>query len=67
MLISQGKDEFYIFRLKDLQEIIFKVHCQYLEKHMGRRPRNPDSTHISVNPELLERFKNNWKLISNYT
>jgi hypothetical protein len=66
-LISQGNDEFYIFRLVDLQEIIFEFHSQYLEKHGGRRPKNENSTHTGVNPNLLERFKNNWNLITNQT
>jgi hypothetical protein len=66
-IISQGNDEFYIFRLVDLQEVIFEVHSQVLEKHGGRRPKNENSTHIAVNPNLLERFKNNWDLITNQT
>ena len=64
-LISQGNDEFYICRLAELQEIIFEVHSQCLEKHGGRRPRNENSTHTAVNPKLLERFKDNWDLITN--
>jgi hypothetical protein len=64
-LISQGDDEFYIFRLRDLQEIIFDGHSQYLEKHGGRRPKNPNSTHTGVNPKFLERFRDNWDIIMN--
>lgn len=63
-LISQGNDEFYIFRLVDLQEVIFEAHSQYLEKHGGKRPKNPSSFHTAVNPKILERFKNNWDLIT---
>jgi hypothetical protein len=64
-LISQGDDEFYIFRLRDLQEIIFEHHSQYLAKHNGKRPRNESSTHVGVNPILLERFRDNWRVIVN--
>jgi hypothetical protein len=64
-LISQGNDEFYIFRLLELQEVVFEIHSQHLEKHGGRRPKNERSTHVGVNPILLERFKNNWDLIAN--
>jgi hypothetical protein len=64
-LISQGSDEFYIFRLGDLQEIIFDNYSQRLEKIKGKRPRNENSTHISVNQKLLERFRDNWNLITN--
>jgi len=65
-LISQGDDEFYIFRLRDLQEIISEGYSQYLTKINGVRPRNANSTHISVNPENLIKFKDNWDLISNH-
>lgn len=65
--ISQGNDEFYIFRLVDLQETIFEVHSQYLKKHGGRRPKNENSTHIGLNLKFLERFKNNWDLITSQT
>ena len=58
-------DEFYIFRLGDLQKIIFEEYSQYLEKIKGRRPRNEISTHISVTPENLKRFEGNWDLITN--
>jgi hypothetical protein len=64
-LISQGDDEFYIFRLSDLQESIFEHYSQYLEKHGGKRPRNENSTHVSLTPENLKRFKGNWDLITN--
>jgi len=64
-LTSQGDDEFYIFRLKDLQEIIFEDYSQYLAKHNGKRPKNENSTHIGISPRLLERFRDNWGLILN--
>ena len=64
-LISRVDDEFYIFRLGDLQEIIFEGYSQHLEKLKGKRPRNENSTHTGVNPRLLERFKDNWDLIMN--
>jgi len=35
-LVSQGRDEFYIFRLQDLQDIIFKRHSEWLP-HNGVR------------------------------
>ena len=62
-LISQGDDEFYIFPLKKLQEIIFEVYSQNLAKKNGMRPNNYKSTHIALNPGDLKTFKNNWELI----
>jgi hypothetical protein len=63
-LISQGDDEFYIFRLSDLQESIFEHYSQSLQKHGGKRPRNVNSTHVSINPENLKRFEGKWDLIT---
>jgi hypothetical protein len=62
---EKGDDEFYIFRLGDLQKIIFENYNHYLEKIMGKRPKNENSTHVSVNPENLKRFEGNWDLITN--
>lgn len=39
-LIGRGKDDFYIIKIKDLQDIIFKGYSKYLDKHKGRRPKN---------------------------
>jgi hypothetical protein len=64
-IISQAKDEFYIFRLRDLQEIIFERYSEYLIPIKGICPRNKNSTHIAVNIKFLERFKDNWGLIVN--
>ena len=62
-LISQVDDEFYIFRLKDIQEIIFEGYSQYLTRKKGARPKNPNSTHTALKPGDLKIFKNNWGLI----
>jgi len=64
-LNRQGDDEFYIFHLKDLQEIIFEGYNQYLTSIKGVRPRNKNSTHTAIKPKNLERFKNNWDLVTN--
>ncbi len=62
-LINQGDDEFYIFYLIDLQQIIFEHYNQNLTRQNRMRPKNPNSTHIAINVDKLEVFKNNWKLI----
>jgi hypothetical protein len=64
-LISQGDDEFYILQLRDLQEIIFDDYSQYLAKYNGKRPKNPNSTHIGMDTKLLQKFRDNWDLITN--
>jgi len=65
-LISQGKDEFYIFRLKDLQNIIFRNHDGWLRQHKGKRPRNPKSMHCAVSPTDLSKYRDNWELLKGH-
>jgi len=62
-LISRGKDEFYIFRLKNLQDIIFNGYSSYLREHRGRRPKNPNSTHTAVSPKDLSKYRDKWDLL----
>lgn len=63
-LIGQGKDEFYICRAKDVQRIVFHGYRKNLEEKKGVRPRNPDSTHHALWPKHLEKFRDNWALVS---
>ncbi len=57
LLSEDEKDQFFIFRLKDLQAF-------FLQNYKGgRRPRNPQSMHCAIFPKDLVRFKDNWKLI----
>ena len=30
----------------------------------GRRPRNPESTHYAIWPKELEKYRDNWDLVS---
>ena len=62
-VIGQGRDEFYIMQLRDLQYIIFRDYKKYLKDRGGIRPKKPDSTHTAVSPHEIERFRNNWELI----
>jgi len=62
-LVDQGKDEFYVLRLQDLQNIIFKNHSEYLQKHGGRRPKSPESMHTAISSKHLSGYRDNWKLL----
>lgn len=64
-LNENEKDDFYLIKLKDLQEIIFQGYKSYLESHNGRRPRNPESTHTDINEIQLNKYKDNWRLLRN--
>ncbi len=63
-LVENEKDEFYIFRLKDLQEIIYNGYKAYLDIHSGRRPKNQESTHTDVGREQLSMYKDKWELLN---
>ena len=62
-IMGQGKDEFYILRLQDLQEIVFEDYTRYLKKHGGRRPRNPKTMNFAVLLRHLVGYRDNWKLL----
>jgi hypothetical protein len=57
LLSNDEKDEFYIFRLKDLQAFFLKTYKG------GRRTRNPKSFHCAILPKDLVQFRDNWPLI----
>jgi hypothetical protein len=57
LLSDNERDEFYVFRLKDLQAFFSKTYKG------GRRTKNPRSFHCAILPRDLEQFKNNWALI----
>lgn len=60
LLRESEDDEFYIFRLRELQEI---VALRY-QRHDGcRRPKNPESMHCSIYPEHLSAHKDKWPVI----
>ena len=42
---------------------IYTAHQAYLEKHGGKRPGNPDSTHHSIDEKRLAEWKDRWDVI----
>lgn len=58
VLLSESEnDEYYIFRLKDLQTFFFRTYKG------GCRPKNPQSLHCAVWPKHIKRFRDNRGLI----
>ncbi len=60
-----GKDEFYILEWKSLRDILV---TRYKKGEKGtaeiKRPRNPESTHNTLQPRLLKSHKDKWSTIS---
>lgn len=63
-LRGQNQDEFYVCRMRDVQTIVRDKYTAWLSAHQGIRPRNPESFHCSVSIQDLDRFRDNWKLIT---
>ncbi len=57
LLRENESDEFYIFKLKDLQAEIAKTYKG------GVRPKNPLSFHCAVWPKQLLKHRDNWPLV----
>ena len=60
---EEYQDRFFILEESELRSIIFDNYSRFLEKHNGRRPRNPDTTHVAVHLDDVTRFEGNWTLI----
>jgi hypothetical protein len=60
---DDGRDDFYIFYLRDLQRHIAQHYGDYLKLRGGKRPKKPESKHCALSPKDLEAFRDNWKLL----
>ena len=64
VLLKQDRsDEFYIFRLQDLQDLIVNDYQAMLKRNDGLRSKNPQSLHCAIGPKHLEKFRDNWALV----
>ena len=46
-----------------VKDNIFKVHQEYLNKHGGKRPGNPDSTHHAIDEKRLSEWQGRWEIL----
>ncbi len=63
---TAGQDKFYIVKQGDLARNLMTSYSDYLAKHGGIRPRNPETTHSSIDTGYLENYEENWPLIEEY-
>jgi hypothetical protein len=56
-LLEYGRDEFYLFRWRDLQRILRR------DYKAGRRPVNPETLHHALYPQAIVRNRDNWKVL----
>jgi hypothetical protein len=57
------KDRYFIFKWKNLADIVINHHSDYLQRHGGMRPKAPKSTHCSISIKQLESYEDRWNLI----
>jgi hypothetical protein len=57
-LIAHGRDEFYLFRWQNLQELLARTYVA------GRRPKNPTTRHHALLPKHIEQYKDNWDVLN---
>ena len=60
---QSGADRFFILEQGTLQQSIQVNHSEWLAKHGGIRPKNPQSTHTAVSIAQFDSFRDNWSLI----
>lgn len=46
-----------------IRDNIYRTHEAYLDSHGGKRVRNPDSTHHSINENRLEEWQERWDIL----
>jgi hypothetical protein len=56
------RDEFYLIPVSNLQEKIYREYKTNLDKKGGKRPKNPDSDHMKIQPSHISEFKEKWDL-----
>jgi len=62
-LKEQGSDDFFIFKMSQLRNVVYKNYTAWLKLHDGKRPRNPESLHVSVSEKDLLSFLNKWNAL----
>jgi hypothetical protein len=63
LMDEYGRDQFFLFSWRELQNLLVRNYRAWLKKHNGIRPRNPRSFHSSINPTDLENYKDNWNIL----
>ena len=59
-----GSDQFFVIDWISLASLIMKNYVKYLDKHGGRRPKNPKSIHTALDHRDLMEFKDRWDQIN---
>ncbi|MFF0876487.1 hypothetical protein [Micromonospora aurantiaca (nom. illeg.)] len=65
VFVDLGVDpsEFYIAPASWVHEEVAKRHRQFLLKHGGKRPVNPESVHHKIKTEWIAQWRHRWDLL----
>lgn len=63
-LDNASRDRFFILTMAELQDVCVRSHTTWMEGHSWRRPKNPETFDLRYKVEDLEKFEDNWALIS---
>jgi len=55
-----GEPDFYVVPASWIENDIYRVHVEYLEKHGGRRRDNPASDHHRITEDRIARWRDCW-------
>jgi hypothetical protein len=61
---DKSRDRFFILTKSQLQDVVVKHHCDWMDKHEWKRPRAPESYDCRFSIPEVQDYENNWKLIS---
>ena len=58
------RDRFFVCTWQRLRDILVRGHREYLHRHQGRRPKNPQSLHCALQASSVKRYEGRWETVS---
>lgn len=60
---TEGRRDIYLCPGDELRRMVAALHEEFLERHGGVRPVNPESKHAAFGPGEVRRWHGNWSLV----
>ncbi len=61
---AKNKEQFFILTKSQLQRIVIRHYCNWMDKHGWKRQRSPKSYDCRFSIPEVQDYENNWNLIS---
>ena len=65
VIIDGENGKFFILEWERFQKLLVGHYKDYLAKHGGMRPRNPESLHCAIEESILHPYNEKWDTIEN--